>query len=466
MEKLFAKESTWYFIAVVFAILGIVCVSILLVLTVIGESDYCEVLKVFVIWSFGASAFSFGFCLTIRHTGSIEMQARASQKESEFKEKELIIRNQQLETDNSRHNFDRLKRIIQCLDGNTVVSLDAISELYIEAKKAYASGNHELVKRILLIFEFFIKKYSNNDNHPISYYDDNWDGRNTPIEPPIAIQTIIRMMFSRDSDNPFRNIKLIDLTHCNLQNIDFTGLLVENADFGNSALHSARMYSCADSQERISTEFTRCKFWHTYLQGANMSKSIFTNCDFTHSHLVWVNICESHFMECRFIHTDMTASLMTRAEFLNNVFVSTVMDAADIYGKDTNTPVLSVGNVYSSISLECAFIYPTGKVVDTHSSAVEGMRGCEHNRKLYDKPENRLSRLKRYSHEDYAISNKGASKYKFANKAERNQKLSSIYKKLLKYAHEDEYAGLRSAVFLRLWNELNGIYKSFGDENN
>lgn len=455
--NLFTSDKTWIFIAISLAVLGILCILTLFV-SLIFYSQYEDLLKDLVIWAFGASAFSFGFCVTLRHSNSLELQTKA-------KERELKIKEKQLREDYERHHFDRLKMLIKCLDGNTIASLDAISELYKEAIYADKRGEQEFVQRIVLIFEFFVKRHSNINNKPISYFDDNWLGKNTHREPAIAIQTIIRMLYNRSKDNPFKKIEHIDLTHCNLQNIDFTGLAVANTDFGNSALHSARMYSSLnDKTNNIITEFTDCKFWHTYLQGANMSNAYFVRCDFTHSDMTWANMCESNFTKCTFTNTDMTACLISKAKFENNVFNSTIMIASDIYGVDKNTPVISTKNTYKEINLDCAFVYPTGSVIDDHTEVIKSIQGCEHDESRFNNPENRLSRLKRYSMGEYGFLKNIDSKYIFKDKEERDVKLISIYRKILKYAHEDESGNLRCNLFHKLWNDLYEILKSL--ENN
>jgi len=457
------NDCFWIAMAVMFAVIGTIC-TVLLIIYVLKLKLVLSVdvstLKDLIIWSFGGAAFSLGFCMTLRHIKSIETQAN--------------LRKEQLEEDKKRSDFDRLKKLIKCLDGDTIVALDAISELYKEADNANKNNNKgdkeiEIIQRIVLIFEFYIKKYSNVNNKHISDFDKSWEGSNVPKEPSIAIQTIIRMLFENDHDdtadskkhkNPFRNIgRKINLTGCNLQNVDFTGLLVQDVDFGYSAMHAAKMYS----NDEKSTKFIKCEFWHTYLQGANMSNTTFKNCNFIHANLTWGNMCESKFEDCQFIHTDLTACLMSKAKLQNNRFTSAILDASDIYGEDESTPVLTNQNEYSSISLCCAFVYPKGEIVE--KSTINNLKGCEHDSKIYNNPENRLSRLIRYSNKKYALIAKD-DRYKFSDITEKNSTLASIYEKLLKYAQEDELAGLRCDTFYRLRNELEQIYKSFPNGDN
>lgn len=452
------SDEAWVKIAVSFAIIGIVC-TIILLISILYKPDSVCILKDLTLCTFGAAAFSFGFCLTIRHTRSVETQAEASKEEIKFKQNELKLRKEQLEEDRKRHDFDKLKMLFRCLDGETIVSLDAISELHKEAINADKNNQQELVLRIVLIFEFFIKKYSNVDKTNMSALDKKWEGAKIQTEPSIAIQTIIRILFNRDTDNPFKKIgRNINLTRCNLQVIDFTGLLVENVDFGYSALHAARMYSNKDDKSCL-TQFRNCEFCHTQLQGANMSNTTFEKCNFTHANLIWVNMCESTFKSCKFVYTDMTACLMSKANMDNNEFISTILDACDIYGINENTPVLTNKNTYQAISLCCAFVYPQGEIFKNQPSRIINLRGCEHDKTMHRNPENRLSRLIRYSNQNYALT--GASnKYKFKDLTEKNKALILIYKKILKYAQEDESAGLRCDTFNRLRNEMDQIYKS------
>lgn len=75
-------------------------------------------------------------------------------------------------------------------------------------------------------------------------------------------------------------------------------------------------------------------------------------------------------------------------------------------------------------------------------------------KKYIKNPENRLSRLIRYySNQNYALIG-SSNEYKFKDLAEKNNVLTLIYKKLLKYDQEDEYAGLRCDTFDKLRNEM------------
>ncbi len=439
------NEKTW--------IMSAVCLLVIVVLLLIAigigaffdDILHWEIIKELVFPITAGAAFCVGFCLTIRYTSAVELQTKSTHAANELRRRELEQRQNEFKENGEQQRFNRFKTIIKSCDDEGLLTIDALEDLVYEAEQA---GTDRKVQKIVTILCSYIKIHSNIKCVRISEFDKSWDGYSKNEKMPSFIaQKILDYLFPIKKDNIFyakRERLEFDLTSCNLQNMDLSKRVLHNVNFGGSAMHNVQMYK---------TTCTKCNFWGTYLQGANMTCSNFDKqCHFDGAKMAWAKFCDSTFDGAEFNGADLTCGLLSNTTLIDCCFKDAVLDGSDIYrhkakGRETFEPELFTAPYDLDISLKFAFIYPA-------TGIVEGEKVIDSCKKIYDNPVNRMERLIVYlsllADKKCATSTSlGCSIIK-----KNAEDLLCICNKALKYAVIDESTGLKEQDYISWTNTM------------
>lgn len=481
LEKLILSSEFWIIVAVLFAIVLI----LLLILRAAGlflpESSLTNVIKDVFGPIFAVIGTAVGICFTIRKMNS------------------LIRKNAK---DIERQENERFERILTLLNQGGIMAVGAIFNILEDAKKLDPAGDickEEIQKYVAILCSYLKVSSINKETSSIGDLDNNkW--RNDKGErgtPDHVKQRIIELLFplkdnekdkkndksnemNKDSDkdnvkgkdkgnekmneydknNPFHRIIgtfRIDLSLCDLRNIDLSGRIVKNVNFGGSAMQGAKMHDA---------EFEDCTFWGTYLQSTNMAKSRFTDCNFNESNMIWANLCDAEFCKCQFDNANMSCALLSKAEWMqSHKFYGAILDGADIYlekrtnGGNLQPEIFQNPNELGLKSVKFAFIHPlrnNGKnmVIDTSSD-------------VYNKKPNRLERyityLKKLEGDEEKSINTSWDTETIRNHKEQLLELCDM---ALKYAIVDHSTNLSPERYKELTDGMNRMKEELKNNHN
>lgn len=462
--KFMLNEKTW--------IMSAVCLLAIVVLLLIAigigaffdDILHWEIIKDLVFPIAAAAAFCVGFCLTIRYTSAIELQTESTQAANELRRRELEQHQNEFKENEEQQHFNRFKTIVKSCDDEGLLTIDALDDLVYEAEQA---GTVQQVQKIVTILCSYIKIHSNIKCVRISEFDKSWDGfsRNEKM-PSFIIQRILDYLFpikgDNDSDNDKNNVffnqrnrLVFDLTLCNLQNMDLSKRVLYNVNFGGSAMHNVKMYK---------TKCTKCNFWGTYLQGANITGSEFDKqCNFTGAKMAWAIFCDSKFNGVEFIGADLTCAILSRTSLKDCCFKGAVLDGSDIYRQKTKDsqafePEFFTAPYDLDISLKFAFIYPATGIVKKEKV----IDSCK---KTYDKQINRMERLIKYL--SLLANEKCATETSLERNTiqENTEVLLGICNKALKYAVIDNSTGLKEENYIEWTDKMKKLMATVTQNN-
>lgn len=350
LRKMVLYPDLWIIIATFAALLFVLLVILGVLDIFLPDKPFVVLIKEVYAPILAVVGFSVGFALTIQSTLSRIRETTYNiekQKEERFRESLTLLNKRGLD------------------------AIGAIFNIFEDAKKLDPTKydyKEELQKYVSTLCAF-LRVTSIKDGSSISDLDNN-DWKNDKGEicvPEHVTQRIIELLFplnskdekDRENDNPFHRIIgtfRIDLSLCDLRNIDLSGRIVKNVNFGGSAMQGAKMHDA---------EFDGCTFWGTYLQSTNMAKSRFTDCNFNEARMIWANMCDATFTDCNFDNANMSCVLLSKAVFVkDNKFHEAILDGADIYLEKRTDGVNLQPKIfqnYSELGLESvkfAFIRP------------------------------------------------------------------------------------------------------------
>jgi len=428
-----------------------------------------EIIKDLVFPIAAGAAFCVGFCLTIRYTSAIEQQTKSTEAANELRSRELEQHQNEFKENWEQQHFNRFKTIVKSCDDEGLLTIDALDDLVYEAEQAGRDQQVQKIQKIVTILCSYIKIHSNIKCVWISEFDKSWDGysRNEKM-PSFVIQKILDYLFPIKEDNDSDNKKnknnvffnrrdqlVFDLTLCNLQNMDLSKRVLQNVNFGGSAMHNVKMYK---------TKCTKCNFWGTYLQGANITGSEFDKqCNFTGAKMAWAIFCDSKFNGVEFIGADLTCTILSRTSLKDCCFKDAVLDGSDIYiqkPEDSQSlePDFFTAPYDLDISLKFAFIYPATGIIKKEKV----IDSCK---KLYDNPINRMERLIRYL--SLLTDKKCATTTSLERSIiqENTEVLLGICNKALKYAVIDNSTGLKEANYIEWTDKMKKLMAAVIQDN-
>lgn len=355
-----------------------------------------------------------------------KIQKERFKEDCDFRNKEL---DQKIKIDETNMLEIEFKNAVEHLSSdNLVLSLSGIHELDGIAKKS--KGHRHLIFDILCSR---VRYTINQDNFSTIELDKAWSELDIygkmAVKPSATTQAIFKILFSENENSIYKDFKA-NLSNSDLRNIDLVGLHFTNVDFGNSAMHFAKMYS---SNNEKPTSFINCNFYDTYLQGANMSMTTFKDCKFTNAHMFWTNLCGCTLTNCKFNDADLACSILTGARMTKCDFRSTCLDGSEIKNAYFDA-VNGEKNVFDGTTFCFASIFPADWFYFKDATLVHeiDVTGAQQDLQ-YDK----LSRIKRlitYTHKAKSLNLGSNLHVEDANITIREKRYVTIVEKIMKYA--------------------------------
>jgi len=173
-----------------------------------------------------------------------------------------------------------------------------------------------------------------------------------------------------------------------LNNIYFVGLNISNADFSNSFLEHANMFS----NEEHKTTFEDCFFDGAYVDAANMSASKFINVSFKGANMRWTNVWGCELINVDFSASNMTFAILSETKIKECIFDYCILDASELNDLHFLTKIKFYHVSFCFASIFCKAMLDTSKVEFKDCITA----GAESNFDYFEDKFGRIGRLMKY----------------------------------------------------------------------